>query len=139
MQKPDIYKVCGMIVKNRRTLVARSIKDPTTFMTVSGKPEGDETELETLIRELDEEVGITLSATNNPVKIGTYTQEAFNKPGKIAQIDAYVITDYEGEPKPQAEIVDIRWVNSSEATTMDLASVVKTRIIPDMAKQGLID
>jgi 8-oxo-dGTP diphosphatase len=128
-----------MLVRDKRTLVVRSAKDPTTFMTAGGKPEGDETELETLSRELEEELGITIDVSKGILKFGTYTQAAFNKPGKYVQIDAFIVTDFSGEPSPQSEIDEIRWVDSTDLGTIDLASVVKKYIIPEMAEKGFIN
>ena len=137
MDKPDIYKVAGILVRDRRTLIVRSHKD-TGFMTPGGKPESGETELDTLRRELNEELAIVANV-DTVEKLGTFTQEAFNKPGKFVQIDAYLVTDHAGEPAASNEIAEIRWITSEEAKDIELAHVFAHEIIPILVKKGLID
>jgi len=138
MRVVDIYKVAGILVRERKTLVVRAHKDARTFMTPGGKPESNESTLDTLRRELGEELGVD-KIEASPELLGSFQQEAFNKPGKLVQIDAYLVREFSPEPKPSQEIVEIRWVTSSEAASMNLAHIFKHDIIPILVKKGLID
>jgi len=138
MRVVDIYKVAGILVRGRKTLVVRAHKDARTFMTPGGKPELNESALDTLRRELKEELGVD-KIEASPELLGSFQQEAFNKPGKLVRIDAYLVREFSPEPKPSQEIAEIRWVTSSEAAMMDLAHIFKHDIIPILVEKGLID
>jgi len=107
-------------------------------MTPGGKPEPDELALDTLRRELNEELGVD-KIEAYPELLGSFQQEAFNKPGKLVQIDAYLIKEFSPEPVPSQEIEEILWVTSREARLMDLAHIFKHNIIPVLVEKGHID
>ena len=79
MSKPgDIYKASGLIVRDRKVLVERS-KGKEYFIHPGGKIEAGERPEQTLIRELHEEIGITVSEPClAPLTFASHAYESFH-------------------------------------------------------------
>lgn len=51
----EIHKICAIVIKDNKLLMVRK-KGKDIWTNLGGKPEGNETEEETLLREIDEEI-----------------------------------------------------------------------------------
>ena len=99
-----LYKIGGIILKNRNVLVARK-KD--TYLIPGGKIKTGEQAEQCLSRELNEELGVTLVSQRY---FGEYEDKAALDPDKMINIELFVVS-IKGEPSPHAEINDIKYIN----------------------------
>lgn len=112
----NIDKVALILIQNRKILMARSIgKD--LFYFPGGKRKGDETDTETLVREIKEELGVTINAGALDY-LETFSAQADNKPEGVLVVSKCYKTDYGGDLLPQNEIEEIRWF-----TTKDISKI----------------
>ena len=110
--KAKILKVVGLIhIKNKKLLVAKSEKYDKYYLP-GGKIEVNESPLEALSREIKEELGTELLETSikafNLIKADAYGQGD----GVKVEMHCYQ-ADLKGEPKPQAEIESLDWLEDS--------------------------
>lgn len=136
-QQYDIYKASGIIVQDRQVLATRS-KGKSIYIQPGGKLESGETEMEAVIRELHEEMGIEV-AENDLEKIDNFYAEAAGQAGKRVKLAAYLVKRYEGRPSPQNEVEEIRGFNSEVPEDTELASILEHDIIPELKARDLID
>lgn len=107
-----IKKIGAAIINENKLLVVSKKKYPDMFMLPGGKPEGDEEELETLSRELYEELKLGILKTD---LLGTFNTVSMLSDEEIS-ITVY-LTKVKGEPVPSTEIYTFKWIdiNSSES------------------------
>ena len=99
-----------------------------------GKREGDETDLETLVREIREELSVDI--VPETVKyFGTYEAQAHgHAEGILVRMTCY-FADYVGEPRADNEIAEIVWLTGAD---MDKISPVDQIIFGDLVDKGLL-
>ncbi len=137
-KKVDIYKVAGILVKGRKLLMSRS-KGKSYFISPGGKIHLGETPEEALIRELHEEIGITV-AIKDLKKFGTFFSIAVEQMDtKHLRMDVFFVNNWRGEIQPSNEIEEIKWINSVTAVGMKLGSIFEHDVLPRLKKQDLID
>lgn len=90
------------------------------FMRAGGKPEAGETARGALVRELQEELGLTVSEASL-APLGPFVTDAANEPGHRLEAEvfrlplpAHVATALE----PHAEIAELRWATPAEAEAL---------------------
>jgi 8-oxo-dGTP diphosphatase len=116
-----------------RTLLVRK-RGTTAFMQPGGKIEPREEPVEALVRELREELGLTVEPSE-PVHLGHFTAPAANEPGRSVECDLFRV-DVSGEVAPAAEIEEIAWVGTSVAG-LELAPLTELHVLPlHAARQG---
>lgn len=82
------------------------------FMLPGGKWEAGESPLECAIREVDEELGVTLTPRElSP--LGRFDTDTANEPG-FRLVSEVFAAHVDGLRAPRAEIVEARWVGSDE-------------------------
>lgn len=100
-----------------------------------GTIEKNETEEETLIREIKEELSVDI--IKDSIKyLGTYEDVATTHPGSIVQIRLY-LGKVSGELKPDSEVEKLGWFGKNDDWEV-LGSVAKTNIMPALVQEGLI-
>ena len=109
-------------------------KGKDTYYIPGGKREGNETDEETLIREVKEELSVDILKKTISY-YGTFEAQAHGKKeGIIVKMTCYT-ADYEGQMKPDSEIQEIRWLTSKD---MDKISPVDKLIFKDLLAKGYI-
>ncbi len=129
-----IDKIGGIILKGKKLLVVRkrTIDNRIEFIIPGGKREGNETDIETLARELKEELQVELV---NCKHFGGFDDIAVfeNIPIHIEVYYAQII----GEPKCDSEIKDLVWIDSNYFKSgIKLGSVLEKFVIPKLVENG---
>lgn len=120
-----IKKIAAAIVKDNKILVVSKKKYPDQFMLPGGKPENDETELETLSRELQEELKLKIISTK---LLGKH--ETISMFGTEPLTITVFLTEVMGEPTPDAEIHSYRWIDIDSPDTKLLGSGITEFALP---------
>ncbi|ARQ71914.1 NUDIX hydrolase [Streptomyces marincola] len=103
-----IDTVAWVLVENGRILGARS-RGRELFYIPGGKREPGESDVQTLAREVREELAVTLDP-ESAVHVGTYTAQADGHPeGTLVRMACYTAR-HEGEPRASGEIEEIAWL-----------------------------
>lgn len=135
--KKIIQKVAGIIIEDRKLLVVKEYgKD--VFFSPGGKVEGDTNNKAVLIRELAEELNISVS-TDDLQPFGEYKAEAAGKDGVVLKMQVLLVTHYRGQITPQSEIEALAWVTSSNNAGLSLGSIFEKNVIPELTARDLID
>ena len=126
---PDIRVSAAVIVDEAgRVLVVRK-QGTSMFMQPGGKPEPGETPAQTLIRELDEELGLVLDeAALRP--LGTFVSAAANEPGHRVIADAFATSIDPASVTVQAELAELRWITPADLGTLPLAPLSVEHLLP---------
>ncbi len=129
-----IDKLAFIEIQNRKILQTRSFGKDKWYIP-GGKREENETDQQTLIREIKEELQIDL-IPETITYYGTFEAQAHGKSeGTLVRMTCYT-AKYQGELKPNAEIEKIDWFNYSRRE--DISPVDKI-IFDDLKNKSLID
>ncbi|MDO4484079.1 MAG: NUDIX domain-containing protein [Clostridia bacterium] len=129
-----IDKIALIHLQNGRVLSSLSEGKDTWYLP-GGKREGDETDLQTLLREIREELNVAL----NPADVryyGTFEAQAHGKAeGVLVRMTCYT-APLPTPPVPSAEIAQLRWLTTAD---MGIISAVDKLIFADLHEKGLLD
>ena len=129
-----VDKIAFILIENRFILSTRS-KGKDVFYIPGGKREHGETDVQTLIREVKEELTVVIKPESIRYLETFRAQSHGEKQGVLVQMTCYTAS-YAGELIPNSEIEEIRWLNSSD---IDLISPVDKKIFTFLKRNGLID
>lgn len=132
-----IYKSAGVILENRKLLVTRT-QGKDIFVAPGGKREEQETDTQALTRELLEELSISIDE-NTLEDFGTWSAEAAGQEGTVVQMHVFIVKTYTGSITPSNEIEEVKWINSSDLTSIELGSIFKHDVMPKLLELNLID
>ncbi|WP_439383703.1 NUDIX hydrolase [Amycolatopsis lexingtonensis] len=115
-----IDKVAWLHVVDGRVLAARS-RDKDKFYLPGGKREPGESDAETLVREIREELDVEITpSTIAPA--GTFEGQAHGKAaGTLVRTTAYT-ADYRGTLKASSEIEEIAWLTHADRPRVSLVA-----------------
>lgn len=128
-----IDKVAFLYLKDGKILSTRS-KGKDKYYIPGGKREGQETDVETLVREVKEELSVDIVESSAGF-YGVFEAQAHGKDeGTVVRMTCYT-ADFTGELKADSEIAEIVWL-----TTADIESVspVDKLIFADLKQKGLL-
>jgi len=132
----NIDKVAWIYIQDRKLLGART-KGKIPFYVPGGKREGEETDLETLVRELNEELAIEIDP-NSATFTGEFQAQAHGKEEGVMVVMQCYESDFRGEITPSSEIEEIGWLTSADITS-DRCSDVDKVILKHLKEVDLID
>lgn len=136
MTKVDIRKSGGVIIHDRKFLVTRSFgKD--FFIAPGGKLENQETPIQALAREIDEEIQVKIDV-DSLEQLGTFQAVAAGKEDTIVEMYVYIITKYDGEITPSREVEEVRWINT-QTSDIQIGSIFEHDVMPLLKQRDLID
>ena len=133
----DIYKSSGILIKDRKLLVERSV-GKRAFIAPGGRMEPGETPEQSVIRELQEECGITIDPADLE-PFGTFSAEAANHPGQQVHMHVFMVRKWQGEIAPNNEVEEMRWLTSDIPADIEVGSIFAHEILPRLKAQGLVD
>lgn len=134
MNKSYIDKLAYIHIKDQKVLVTLS-KGKDTWYIPGGKREAGETDLQALIREVEEELTVQL-IPDSVKKYGVFEAQAHGKPeGTIVHMTCYM-ANYRGELTAAAEIEKLDFFNYSRKQE---TSPVDHLIFDDLKQKGLIE
>jgi len=130
----EIDKIAWLYIKDKKILSTLS-KGKDTYYFPGGKREENETDRETLLREINEE--LTVKIIPETIKYyGTFEAQAHGKAeGILVRMTCYT-AEFEGELKPNAEIEEILWIDYKDIGSV---SPVDKIILKDLLEKGLIN
>jgi 8-oxo-dGTP diphosphatase len=110
-----------------RTLLVRK-RGTTAFMQPGGKIDPGEDAPRALVRELAEELALTIDP-DTAVYLGRHSAPAANEVGHMVTADLFRI-DSDAPIAPQAEIEEIRWVDPQQVDGLELAPLTRDHVLP---------
>jgi 8-oxo-dGTP pyrophosphatase MutT (NUDIX family) len=129
-----IDKLGLIYIKDKKLLAVRS-KNKDAYYIPGGKREGDETDIQTVIREVKEEASVDIIPDSLKL-VGEFQAQAHGKEEDIiVKITAY-FGEFTGELKPDSEIEEINWLSYKDKET---ATPVMKKILDYLKEQNLIN
>ncbi|WP_069816714.1 NUDIX hydrolase [Streptomyces sp. TP-A0874] len=125
--------VAAVVVQEGRLLVVSKKAAPEVFYLPGGKPEPGEEPLDTLARELDEELGARPLEARFLVEIEALAALE-SVPMKLTVFEAALSRP----PRPAAELAELRWISGGEPDVR-LSPALRDQLLPLLRRRGLID
>ena len=125
----EIDKIAFIEIKDGKILSTKS-KGKTTYYIPGGKRENGESDIQTLIREVAEELSVTITP-NTAKYIGTFSAQSDGAKQGIQVIMTCYKAKYSGNLKANSEIEEIKWLNYADINTVSAVD----KIIFDYLKE----
>lgn len=129
-----IEKVAWLRIENRRVLFLRS-KGRDRFYFPGGKREKGESDMETLTRELKEELGIDFKP-DTAVYFETLKAYADAQTDPAIVESVFYMGDAGGVLTPCGEIAEIAWLSSKDS---DKLTLLGTAVVQRLKEKDLVD
>ncbi|MDO3412300.1 NUDIX domain-containing protein [Saccharibacillus sp. CPCC 101409] len=107
-----IDKVAWILVRNGKVLGARS-RGKDTYYFPGGKREPGESDIQTLAREIEEELTVRVKPETAEL-FGAFEAHADGKAEGVSVRMTCYTAEYEGELSPAAEIEELAWLDESD-------------------------
>ncbi|MFD3356279.1 NUDIX hydrolase [Streptomyces fradiae] len=128
-----IDTVAWVRIEHGRILCARP-RGKDVFYIPGGKREDGESDLQTLVREIEEELGVLLDPATAE-HVGTYEAAVpGSTPGTVVRMACYTAA-YRGEPAPSGEIEETAWFSYAHR---DLVPPVDQLLFDDLRADGAL-
>ncbi len=125
----EVDKIAWIEVRDGQILSTKS-KNKTKFYIPGGKRELNETDEETLLREIEEELSVRIDKDSIEY-FGTFRAQSDGaKAGVMVKMTCYR-ADYTGELRPSNEIEEIRWLNSTDESIISEVDKLIFRLLKD--------
>lgn len=129
----EIDKI-ALLYCNEGKVLSTLSKGKDTYYFPGGKREGNESDIETLKREIKEELSVDIK--EETIKYyGTFEAQAHGKAeGILVRMTCYT-AEWDGEIAPSSEIQEIKWLSYSD---IDTVSPVDKLIFEDLKSKNLL-
>ena len=127
-----IDTVAWVLIEHGRILCARP-RGKDVFYIPGGKREGTESDLETLLREIDEELTVALDP-GTVTHVGTYEAELPGPTAGSVRMACYT-ADFDGTLAPSSEIAEIAWFTYADRPRVP---PVDQLLFDDLVASGLL-
>jgi 8-oxo-dGTP diphosphatase len=131
--KTEIDKIAFIEIQNGKIVSTKS-KGKTKYYIPGGKREQGESDEQTLIREIVEELSVTI-IPNTATYIGTFSAQSDGSKEGIQVIMTCYTAKYTGHLKANSEIEEIKWLNYSN---LDIISEVDKKIFKFLYEKGAL-
>ena len=130
-----IIRVVAAVIRDEagRVLLVRK-RGTQAFMQPGGKRDDGESDVATLTREIDEELGCRVIA-QSACPLGMFDCAAANEPGFRVQAAVYAV-EVEGDANPRAEIDEMIWADPAALPDVLLAPLTRDHVLPLSARIG---
>ncbi|SDJ88621.1 ADP-ribose pyrophosphatase YjhB, NUDIX family [Actinopolyspora mzabensis] len=129
-----IDKIAWIRLENGRILSTRS-HGKSVYYIPGGKRESGESDTDTLVREIREELAVAITAAST-THVGTFQAQADGHPdGTTVRMTCYA-ADYEGTLTPSSEIAEVIWLAYQDR---EHVSPVDQLIFDHLYEQALLD
>ena len=129
MQNHITVSAACMFNERGQILLVRK-RGTSKFMQPGGKPEPGELPLETVLREIKEELGLDLAPERLQYH-GQWTGDAANE-AQTALLAHLFSLRHDGVLEPHAELEEILWIDPALAMQReDLAPLLREKVLPD--------
>ena len=129
----EVDKIAFIETKNGQILSTKS-KGKSKYYIPGGKRELGETDKQTLIREVFEELDVKIKSKTIKY-LGTFKAQSDGaKEGVLVKMTCYK-AEYEGVLKPKNEIEEIKWLNYKD---LNIISEVDKKIFAFIKENGLL-
>ncbi len=126
-----IRTVAAVIANDRGEVLLVRKRGSAIFIQPGGKAEAGEPPVETLRRELREELGVAL-VDAGIVRLGEFEDDAVHEVGQRVRTQAYVCA-VRGSPRPLAEIETLAWVDPAGPHAVNVAPLSARHVLPAYA------
>ncbi|MBP2340837.1 8-oxo-dGTP pyrophosphatase MutT (NUDIX family) [Saccharothrix coeruleofusca] len=128
-----IDKVAWVRVEDGRVLGARS-RGKDVYYLPGGKREPGETDLQALVREVEEELAVVI-VPGTARHLGTFQAQAHGRPeGVVVRMTCYT-ADYRGTPTASNEVEEVAWLTYADR---DRVSPANRAVLDHLHTTGLL-
>ena len=127
-----ITVAAGIVMNEQQQLLLVRKKNTSCFMQVGGKLEVNELPEQTILREIEEEIGCQAKIQHYS---GRFETQTANEPDHLLISYVYHV-QLDQAPVVHAEIAEIKWVNLDDAETQ--LAPLTTEVVMPWVKQHLI-
>ncbi|MEJ2044269.1 MAG: NUDIX domain-containing protein [Reinekea sp.] len=129
-------KSAGIIIKDKSLLVLRT-RGKDMYFAPGGKPEINESIEDALIRELNEEIGISISKSDiSPY--GVFSAPAAGNEDIVLTMSVFWVDGHWENLLPCNEIEELLWVNSKNINKITLSSIFLNEVFYSLVNRGYI-
>jgi len=129
VEAPRVIRIAAALINDGagRTLLVRKA-GTQAFMQAGGKIEPGERPLDALLRELAEELNLSVDPAT-PRHLGTFHADAANEIGCRVEAEVFHLSA-SGVFQAAAELAEAVWVTALEAETLVLAPLTRDHVLP---------
>lgn len=124
-----IYLASALITDNNNRMLTVRKKGSQYYMMAGGKIEKGEKPIETLIREIEEELQIRITAADVSL-LGTHQTNAVNEANTIVSATIFHIIINNSTIQPSSEIEEIKWLTKENYKAFKLAHLLQEFSLP---------